>query len=137
MNKCSHKSCHAENPDDAIYCHMCGKKLETPPLNANEKHIIDIIGKNMLSNRLLSAFRGKQNAILFCVKNKIKTQTVDDLMKKCCPDVLEKSNLGKQFLLWIFISLLLAFTLYGIPVSLLLIWFQIRPIYKELKSKCI
>lgn len=133
MNKCSHKSCHAENPDDAIYCHMCGKKLETLPLDTNEKQIIDIIRKNLLSNRLLAAFIGKQEAFLFCVKNRINTQIVDDLMKKSCPDVLEKSNLGKEFLLWILVALLLAFTLYGIPVSLLLIWFKIRPIYKELK----
>lgn len=137
MIKCAYKYCHAENPDDAIFCHMCGKKLESLPLNANEKQIIDIICKNLLSNRLLAAFIGKQEALLFCAKHKIDMQTVDSLMKKCCPDVLEKSNLGKQFLLWIFISLLLAFTLYGIPVSLLLIWFQIRPIYKELESKCI
>lgn len=27
MKKCSNKNCHADNPDDANYCHMCGKKL--------------------------------------------------------------------------------------------------------------
>ena len=29
MKRCSNPSCHADNPDDAIYCHMCGHKMKT------------------------------------------------------------------------------------------------------------
>ena len=27
MKKCTDQLCHADNPDDAKYCHMCGKKI--------------------------------------------------------------------------------------------------------------
>lgn len=27
MKKCTDQFCHADNPDDAKYCHMCGKKI--------------------------------------------------------------------------------------------------------------
>ena len=32
MKKCSNKNCHADNPDDANYCHMCGQKFSQDSL---------------------------------------------------------------------------------------------------------
>lgn len=29
MKRCSNPSCHADNPSDAIFCHMCGLKMKT------------------------------------------------------------------------------------------------------------
>lgn len=28
MKHCSNSSCRADNPDDAIFCHMCGKRIK-------------------------------------------------------------------------------------------------------------
>lgn len=30
--KCPHRNCEAENPSDAIYCHMCGRKMNKKPI---------------------------------------------------------------------------------------------------------
>ena len=29
MKRCSNTSCRADNPSDAVYCHMCGRKMKT------------------------------------------------------------------------------------------------------------
>jgi ribosomal protein L40E len=34
MNNCSNPICHANNPIDANYCHMCGQKLQRNRLKA-------------------------------------------------------------------------------------------------------
>ncbi len=29
MKRCPNPTCHEDNPDDAVYCHMCGRKMKT------------------------------------------------------------------------------------------------------------
>ena len=29
MKRCSIPTCHEDNPNDAVYCHMCGRKIKT------------------------------------------------------------------------------------------------------------
>lgn len=38
MKNCQNTNCHAENPNDAIYCHMCGQKLQKSKFNGFIHH---------------------------------------------------------------------------------------------------
>lgn len=140
MKKCSNKNCNAENPDDAIYCHMCGTKLTSMSDNIIDKTILNIVEQYAKSKEIFAAYKGKKNATHFCRKQFGITfnnkKYVERLMDNYYPKELEKASLGKNFLMFVFIAIILFPLCYGI-ITLLMVLLKVIPTYKKLKSLCI
>lgn len=145
--KCKNPKCKAENEAGAHFCHMCGTKLGegvSPNLHVSEidRNILAVIKENSYSNRVLAAYEGRQYAnniakTSFGRAKKNYKEYVEMLMKQNYPQELEKSILGKKFLIWLWITVLLSLlTAFGIILAIPIIIWIVVPTYKKLKSMC-
>jgi len=133
--------CKTTNKADAAYCHECGVALQNNTLSALDKELLHIIEVNSYSKKILAAYRGRKLANKICKEKYGKTnykEYVEMLMVKYFPNEHAKSELGKKYVLWIWIStILLLITFgFGLPISALILWDFVIPTYKELKEMC-
>lgn len=136
---CPNSKCKADNPQGALFCHVCGSKLKDVSMIDND--ILDIIEQNSYSKRILAAYEGRKYANQICKKHfgkakKNYKEYVEMLMAINYPKELEKANLGKKYSIWLYISIGLSLTLYGVVFSLLILFLILMPIRKQLKELC-
>lgn len=144
--KCPNPKCKAENETGAHFCHMCGTKLEegiSPNFHLSEidRNLLSIIKENSYSKRVLAAYEGRQyaNSIAkssFGNAKKNYKEYVEMLMKQNYPQELEKSILGKKYLIWLWVAIILGLTLYGLIFTFPIIVWILIPTRKKLKSMC-
>ena len=101
--------CKAENSEIALFCHECGTLLKDNPEIDNK--ILDIIRQNSYSRRILAAYEGRKYANQICKDHFGKTKKnyreyVEMLMAIHYPKELEKANLGKKYLSWLYFSII-------------------------------
>lgn len=139
MNNCPNPNCNeTRHESTAIYCHRCGWRLkELPPDNIDER-VLAIIKENSYSKRVLAAYEARRYANRICRKQFGKTKRnykeyVEMLMAINYPKELEKSILGKNYLIWLCLSVAFSLVLIGVP----LVFLKTIPLYKKLKSMCI
>lgn len=138
--------CNTENAAKAHFCHSCGANLggDIMPKGIDEvdRKILEVIKENSYSRRILAAYEARKYANLIAKKSfgkekKNYREYVEMLMKLHYPQELEKSILGKKYLIWVIITVVLSLSLFGIVLSVpIIIWFII-PTYKKLKSMCV
>lgn len=144
MKQCPNPKCKEYNEDEALFCHLCGTKLNTSALsNDIDGNILDIISQNSFSKRPLAAYEARKYANQICRNHFGKTKKnyreyVEMLIVKNYPKELEKSNLGKRFILWIYITIILSIISCGIGLITVpfIIWKILVPSYKQLKTLC-
>jgi hypothetical protein len=131
--------CKTSNKADAQFCENCGVELNANVRSALDKEILDIAEVNSFSKSILAAYKARKIANEISKEKYGKEnykEYVEMLMVKHFPKELEKARLGKKYLLWLWISVVLAVFGFGIPVSAILIWKLVIPAYKELKKMC-
>lgn len=128
--KCTNYKCRAENSDDAVFCHECGIQLKDSPEIDNK--ILAIIRQNSYSQRILAAYEGRKYANQICKEFFDKTKKnyreyVEMLMAIHYPKELDKANLGKKYLSWLYFSIIPGI---GTPF----IFLKVIPLNKQIKE---
>lgn len=149
MKQCPNPICKELNTNEADFCHACGtrlssfsKKYDSGGNNEDvDNKILDIIKQNSFSVRPLAAYEARKYANNICKesfgKNKKNyREYVEMLMVQHYPKELEKSNLGRQFTIWMYTSIALCVCGIGIIISPFIIWKILIPTYKQLKTMC-
>ena len=146
MKQCPNPKCKKLNVDEAVYCHLCGTRLtystkEEDSINNIDSEILNIIKQNSFSKRILAAYEGRKYANRICKQHFGKTKKnykeyVEMLMAIHYPNELEKSNLGKRYISWLGVSIVLVFLGLGLFLSPIIIWKILAPTYKQLETLC-
>ena len=144
MKQCPNPKCKEKNEDEALFCHLCGTELDTSALSEDiDGKILDIISQNSFSKRPLAAYEARKYANQVCRDYFGKTKKnyreyVEMLIVKNYPNELEKSNLGKRFVIWMYITIILSIISFGIGLiaAPFIIWKILVPTYKQLKTMC-
>lgn len=146
MNKCPNPKCQESNPAEAYFCHICGTKLQEgvspySHLSEIDKNILVIIRENSYSKRMLAAYDGRRYANNLAKKSfgkekKNHKEYVEMLMRQNYPQELEKSILGKEYLVWFWLAVIFALTLFGLIFTIPIIIWILLPLHKKLKSMC-
>lgn len=142
MKNCPNPKCKEANGDESLFCHLCGEKLESSITSYDiDSKILDIILENSFSKRPLAAYEARKYANQICRKHFGKTKKnyreyVEMLIVKNYPKELEKSNLGKRYISWLYTSVVMTICGIGFVVSPFIIWKILVPTYKQLKTLC-
>lgn len=133
--------CNTENEKSAQFCHLCGAQLSHS--TDIDTRILEIIEQNSYSKRILAAYEARKYANSLC-KNwfgkskKNYKEYVEMLIVQHYPKELDKANLGRKYLFWLWLSIALCFIGgIGFVISPFIIWKIIIPTYRQLKSMCI
>lgn len=142
MKQCPNPKCKESNEDEAMFCHLCGTKLASSGTTDDiDGKILDIISQNSFSKRPLAAYEARKYANQICRKHFGKTKKnyreyVEMLIIKNYPKELEKSNLGKRYISWLYTSIILTICGIGFVISPFIIWKILVPTYNQLKTLC-
>lgn len=142
MKNCPNPKCKEANEDEALFCHLCGEKLQSSGTSYDiDSKILDIISQNSFSKRPMAAYEARKYANQICRKHFGKTKKnyreyVEMLIVKNYPKELEKSNLGKRYISWLYTSIIMTICGIGFVVSPFIIWKILVPTYKQLTTLC-
>jgi hypothetical protein len=103
-----------------------------------DKELLEIIEVNSYSKNILAAYKGRKLANKICKMQYGKAnykEYVEMLMIKHFPKEHTKSGLGRKYVRWFWVTIVIAIVpFFCLVPSALLLWLVVIPIYKKLKN---
>lgn len=103
-----------------------------------DKELLEIIEVNSYSKNILAAYKGRKLANKICKMQYGKAnykEYVEMLMIKHFPKEHTKSGLGRKYVRWLWVTIVIAIVpFFCLVPSALLLWLVVIPIYKKLKN---